>query len=182
MNFVPPLKGLTPFETGSIPAGKLEDQINFLFMLWSDGRLADIFPELADAQSMPEVMAKSEIRKTVELTASDEIYLNNLYQVNVRRATPVVARHWPPMIHLSVKRRDKQPIRDWRHMQWIKNTLIGPENEGVELYPAESRLVDTANQFHMWVISEPDSRFPFGFANRTVTSLQGGGSVQRPIE
>ena len=28
----------------------------------------------------------------------------------------------------------------------IKNLIVGPEHEGFEIYPAESRLVDTANQ------------------------------------
>jgi len=53
------------------------------------------------------------------------------------------------MLHLSIKRLDKHPVRDWRHFQRIKNELIGEENEAVELYPAQSRLVDTTNQYHL---------------------------------
>jgi hypothetical protein len=37
-------------------------------------------------------------------------------------------------------------VHDWRDLQRIKNQLVGPECEAVELYPAESRKVDTANQ------------------------------------
>lgn len=45
--------------------------------------------------------------------------------------------------------------------QRIKNELLGDEYEACELYPAESRLVDGANQFHLWAIN---GQFPFGFA------------------
>ena len=84
------------------------------------------------------------------------------------------------MIHLSVKRNDKEPIRDWRDMQRIKNELCGPEWEGVELYPAESRLVDTANQFHLWCFP---FRLQFGFhEGRLVDNVAVGamGGKQRP--
>ena len=52
--------------------------------------------------------------------------------------------------YLSVKRIDREPFHDWRAMQRIKNSVLGPEWEGVEIYPAESRLVDTSNQYHLF--------------------------------
>ena len=81
-----------------------------------------------------------------------------------------------PMIHLSIRRQDRAPARDWRDFQRIKNQLAGPEYEGVELYPAESRKVDTANQYHLWC-------FPFtlGFGlgdERMVTDSDSTLSVQ----
>lgn len=57
-------------------------------------------------------------------------------------------------IHISFKRRDRAAVRDWRHMQQIKNELAGPEREGLELFPRESRLLDGANQYHIWVLPE----------------------------
>ncbi len=54
------------------------------------------------------------------------------------------------MIHLSIRRQDRRPAKDWRDFQRIKNQLAGPDYEGVELYPRESRKVDTANQYHLW--------------------------------
>jgi hypothetical protein len=84
------------------------------------------------------------------------------------------------MVHLSIKRRDKLPIHDWRDIQRIKNELVGPEIEGMELYPAESRLVDTANQYHIWCF--PNATFPFGFhEGRLVTEAESDGSKQRPF-
>jgi hypothetical protein len=61
---------------------------------------------------------------------------------------------------ISYHRRDRAPIRDWRVGQRIKNELCGPEWEAVELYPAESRTVDTSNEYHLWCI---EGQFPFGY-------------------
>src|SRR5438105_2948014 len=79
----------------------------------------------------------------------DYIFVNSRYQVNVRimPAVPVFGRY----VWLSIKRRDKQPLRSWRDLQRIKNEICGRECEGVELFPAESRLVDSANQYHLAV-------------------------------
>jgi hypothetical protein len=89
---------------------------------------------------------------------------------------------WPQMHWLSIKRRDKAPIHDWRDLQRIKNDLIGEENEAVELYPAESRLCDSANQYHLWVLADPELRFPFGYNERFVAEGNWEGSKQRPFE
>ncbi len=91
--------------------------------------------------------------------------------------------------YLSIKRRDKQPIHDWRDLQAIKNMLCGPEFEAIELYPAESRLLDAANQYHLFVFAMPDGKplpVPVGFTG--VRGVGGAreaakvGAVQRPME
>lgn len=90
------------------------------------------------------------------------------------------------VVHLSIKRNDRKPMRDWRDLQRIKNELVGYECEAVELFPADSRLVDTANQYHLWCIPMPGVRFPFGFDYRAVDDDQELaaqlGAVQRPFE
>lgn len=53
--------------------------------------------------------------------------------------------------YISFKRHDRSAIRDWRHFQAIKNECCGAEREAVELFPAESRLIDESNQYHLWV-------------------------------
>jgi hypothetical protein len=63
--------------------------------------------------------------------------------------------------------------------QAIKNGIVGEECEAVELYPAESRLVDTANQYHLWALPSDLMRFPFGFRERSVTETALGKSKQR---
>ncbi|WP_420795788.1 DUF7694 domain-containing protein [Ktedonobacter racemifer] len=62
----------------------------------------------------------------------------------------------------------------------IKDELVGPECEGVELFPARSREVDTANHYHLWTIDDPAFRFPFGFTRRLVTEVTIGDARQEP--
>jgi len=114
-----------------------------------------------------------------DMIDNDEVYLNDTYQVAVRRYPE--KDNAPPIIHLSVKRIDKAPVHDWRDMQQIKNELTDPQFEGVELFPAEERLVDTANQYHIWVFADATIRLPIGFPGRLVHYADGvNGSKQRP--
>ena len=84
--------------------------------------------------------------------------------------------------HLSIRRLDRKPCRDWRDFQQIKNELCGEEREALELYPRESRLVDTANQFHLWV-QKKGFVIPVGYnMGRHVTDdLKIPCAVQRPL-
>lgn len=107
------------------------------------------------------------------------LFVNDVYQVDMREAENLPPG-WPEITWLSIKRLDKGPVGEerFRDFQQIKNMLCGPETEAVELYPAESRLVDTANQYHLWVLKK--GRWPFGFAERLVSYESVGGAVQRP--
>lgn len=95
------------------------------------------------------------IEHAIAKMTSLQIFENEIYSVQVRD------NH--PFIQLTIERRDLQPCRDWKHLQQIKNELIGPEHEAVELFPAESRLIDAGNQYHMWVHSDPTYRFSVGW-------------------
>lgn len=65
-------------------------------------------------------------------------------------------------MHLTFKRNDRAAVRDWRHFQAIKNEVAGPEREAVEIFPPESELVDSANEYHLFVL--PDGQMsPLGF-------------------
>src|SRR5262249_13701026 len=57
----------------------------------------------------------------------------------------------PIQFHLAIFRNDRQPVHDWRDLQRVKNDICGPEAEACEIYPAESRLCDRANTYHLWV-------------------------------
>lgn len=108
-----------------------------------------------------------------------EVWKNNIYTVTKwDRRTPKEELF---VTHLSIKRNDGAAIRDWRQFQRIKNELCGPEREGLEIFPAESRIVDGANQFHIWVLP-PGAQVPFGFAQRLVSGNQDGGVQQRQWE
>jgi hypothetical protein len=124
-------------------------------------------------------VSKAEAKRTVQVNKATRVYLSDTYQVN---AKPVQADGWGiPLIWLSIKRIDKAAFHDWRELQSIKNAIVGPEREAMELYPAESRLVDGANQYHLWVLPE-GMQFPLGFKEREVTAEPGGNAVQRPFD
>lgn len=105
----------------------------------------------------------------------ERVWINNLYQVYERPLVEGGGNRW---VHLSIKLRDRSVIHDWRDLQRIKNEIVGPEAEAVELFPAESRLVDTSNQYHLWCVV--GGRFPFGFNTRVVSDGSVRGSQQRP--
>ncbi|HEY3841551.1 MAG TPA: hypothetical protein VGL72_33505 [Bryobacteraceae bacterium] len=100
------------------------------------------------------------VEKLIHTLAAPDVFMNDTYRVRLRNA--------PPFVQLDISRLDGEPCTNWRDFQQIKNELIGPECEGVELFPADSRLVDTANQYHLWVIPDASYRFPFGYSNRLV--------------
>jgi hypothetical protein len=107
-----------------------------------------------------------------------EYWVNDLFQIEVSKCGAFV--------HLDIRRRDGSiDLRDWRHFQQIKNEIVGEECEGIELYPAESRKVDTANRFHLWVCTDPTFRFPFGSERRSVDYQSSDARVpslrQRPL-
>jgi hypothetical protein len=121
----------------------------------------------------------------IELPEGEEQWMNDQYVVN-KRLIPGVDEEGVPtyMIHLSIRRQDRAPARDWRDFQRIKNQLAGPEWEGVEIYPAESRKVDGANQYHLFCLP---FILPFGFTERLVanqyqTEKLTPGAVQRDPE
>lgn len=92
----------------------------------------------------------------VRLMMDAEVWRNDKYVVIVERDPA----GW--VTHLSIRRDDRKPILDWRDKQRIKDQLAGEEAEAVELYPAKSRLVDGANQYHLWCL-RPGLKFPIGW-------------------
>lgn len=114
----------------------------------------------------------------------EEQWANDEYVVHVRHLVSDNPDA-PNAIHLSIRRQDREPCRDWRDFQRIKNQLCGPEWEAVEIYPRESELIDMANQYHLWC-------FPFslgiGFHNKRLVAnnhqagILAPGAVQRDPE
>ena len=110
---------------------------------------------------VPDMMQKLRfVEKLIQAAGAPHVFVNDVYTVRIRDASP--------FIQLDIARIDGKPCTNWREFQRIKNELVGPECEGVELFPAESRLVDTANQYHLWVNPMSAFRFPFGYQTRVV--------------
>lgn len=95
-------------------------------------------------------------------------YQNDDYRVFVSQVH--VVGGFPPFIHLTIERLDGAPVHSWSDLQTIKNMLVGPEHEAVEVYPAESRLVDMAHQYHLWAFAEEGLKLPIGWPERMVRS------------
>ena len=115
--------------------------------------------------------------RQVQQLRQQSIFLSATHQVNVQLIREPFGEDLGDVAWLSIKRRDREVIRDWRELQAIKNAIVGPEHEGFELYPAESRLVDTANQFHLFVFMDRRVRMPVGFVEREVAGTAEASAV-----
>lgn len=115
---------------------------------------------------------------------AEELWTNDLYVVH--RNYYAGRDGGPNMVHLSIRRADRKPCTDWRDFQRIKNQLAGPEWEGVELYPAESRLVDMADQYHIWCFDVPFLGIGYNegrlIARTAQTQMLTPGATQRDPE
>ncbi|WP_113132723.1 DUF7694 domain-containing protein [Hyphomicrobiales bacterium] len=76
---------------------------------------------------------------------------NNIYVVLVR---PFLDENGAEVMHLAI-RTASQLEPPWRDMQRIKNELFGPEATAVQVMPPQSELIDEADMYHMWVLSDP---------------------------
>ena len=136
-------------------------------------------PETLDARAFAARHGLSEevAASQIERLRAQSIYMNDLYQVNVEMVRAPFGEETGDMFWLSVKRRDHASMHDWRELQQIKNMIVGDEHEGFEVYPAESRLVDTANQYHLWVFVDPRVRLPVGYRHREVMDCSAAAAV-----
>jgi hypothetical protein len=88
------------------------------------------------------------------------LFLNSLYSVIV---VPLLPTAWT---WLEIIPRDGLPVRRWRDLQRVKNEIMGPQREAVEIFPGENRLHGLeVNAFDLWVAPE-GQRFPFGWTAR----------------
>lgn len=58
------------------------------------------------------------------------------------------------MLLAGIRRHDQKPCCPWIHKQKIKNELFGKERFAVEIFPEESKLVDEANIYWLWIFPE----------------------------
>lgn len=170
---------MTKFQKATFEPEEMQRNVEQFVKDWTanKGDIRSLDPSI----TTPEEARAKVTASYLDIRNNERVYLNNKYQVTIRDVGSP-AEGWPEMWHLSIKRIDRAPCHDWRELQQIKNELIGPEHEGCEIYPAESRLVDTSNQYHAWVFKSVEARWPFGFPNRCVIETPGGKAVQRPFE
>lgn len=86
----------------------------------------------------------------------DRAYSNGKYAVMVR----TIDTEWGKVDHACIRNTGSTDIT-WREKQKIKNELFGKERVAIEVFPAESDLVDQANMYHIWVLPA-GFKLPFG--------------------
>lgn len=101
--------------------------------------------------------SEAQARQRVTVLEGHVVWVNNLYQVNVEYSDDL------SFVHLIIRRLDREPVHNWRHFQAIKNELVGPDCEAVELYPSEKHLVDAKDHYHLWAYTSPHNSFGIGF-------------------
>lgn len=65
---------------------------------------------------------------------------------------------------LMVRRHDGKPDFPWPHLQRIKDQLVGPDREAVQVFPRADEVVDSANMAHIWIVPASE-RLPYTFEN-----------------
>lgn len=127
-------------------------------------------------------MTRKQARAMIKTTTPEVLFINELYVVSVFKNEP---HNFGPDVdvwHLSIRRQDRAAVHDWRHFQQIKNEICGKEYEGLELYPAESRVLDAANQYHLYVIMQDGAQVPVGYGSGGRDDRNIGKAKQRPFE
>ncbi len=74
--------------------------------------------------------------------------------------------------HLIINRNDKKTTRSWSDIQRIKNEILGPTVEALELFPAEwRRMAEISDrQTHIWALS-PGATLPLGLVPAGMDAL-----------
>lgn len=93
-------------------------------------------------------LSKAQAKRAAAKARAERVVLSSVYQVNINE---VLAP--PPFgkgLWFSCKRRDKEPIVDRSVLSQILWALR-PDSWAVELFPKSARVVDTANQYHLYV-------------------------------
>jgi hypothetical protein len=78
-------------------------------------------------------------------------WANNRYGIHVYRRKAIL-RSGSVALHLNIRRQDGGIDFPWYDLQRIKNEIVGPEYVAIEIFPAESELVDQANARHLFVL------------------------------
>lgn len=107
-----------------------------------------------------------------------EEWRNAWYGATVRRSVKVLGVEG---VCIGISNTDQSAAHDWRDFQRIKNDIVGEEWEAVELYPAESRMIDPSNYFYLWCA--PKGVFEFGLPGQRLVQAPGRKTVapQRPF-
>lgn len=107
-----------------------------------------------------------------------QLFRNSRYHVIERKISD--SGPYGKLVQLSIRRNDQLAVHDWRDMQRIKNEIVGTEWTAIEVYPPESKLVDSANQYFLWCFEKLEASFMYN--ERLVSEETIDGAKQRPFD
>ena len=109
------------------------------------------------------VRCEEPLAKGFPLSYSNKDYIVHCKPMSSQEGDPIA-------LWLSIRNTpNTAAAHDWRSMQRIKNEIVGSQVDAIEIYPAESKLVDSCNQFHLWCLP-PGMSIPMGYQKRDVLS------------
>ena len=101
---------------------------------------------------------------------NDETWGNDRYTVTVH----FLDGDRDGFVEITIHNHRRTTHIPWRHLQQIKNEVLGADREAVQLFPAEDRLVDTANAY--WLYAYPVGKAPMR-NRRTKVGMDHGRNV-----
>ena len=129
---------------------------------------------LADTTEMVRAQHPDVTDAQVAALMPAETWGNDRYTVNVH----YLDGDRDGFVEVGVHNHKRTPHVPWRHLQQIKNEVLGPDREAVQLFPAEDRLVDTANEY--WIYVYPVGKAPMR-NRRTKVGMDYGRNVAYDI-
>jgi hypothetical protein len=102
-----------------------------------------------------------------------EYFSNDRWKVLLNVGTGVA-----PALHISIMAQDLNSEPTWAECQAIKNQLLGNDQEMVQLYPAEKRLVNAAPIYHLWGIKGMPVPLGMGLENVIPPRASGEAALQ----
>ena len=107
------------------------------------------------------------MREYIQETWQNDIYIILVYRNEAADDMVHDPEYKGKCTWLSIRRRDRRPVNNWQDMQTIKNRLCGTECDAIQIFPKESKMVNTSNQYHLIVMPE-EVNIPFGWQARFV--------------
>lgn len=87
--------------------------------------------------------------KPIKLEEGESWWRNSFYTVFRKELDPDIGLEGA--IRLDIKRNDDKAVRDWRHLQRVKNEVVDEEREAAEIFPPQSMVTSLDHQHHLFI-------------------------------
>ena len=126
------------------------------------------------------VHALDENMEPIELAKGEEWWRNSFYTVFRKELEPDEGSNGP--VRLDIRRNDGKAIREWKHLQRVKNEIVGAEREAVEIFPPQSMVTSMDHQHHLFVTPVGVSSIYVYEERARAEGLQGYGLLKGVVE